>query len=83
MSENRTFDLPLAISEEDLKMADMLDLSLKEYKQLSHSGLRVVWGINGKPIHYYIMISPLNPDAILEKLRPKMNKERIIYFSAE
>lgn len=63
------------------QIATLLGLSPEEYVQLSHSGLRSITGLNGKPMQYYMEVSRLNPENILDKL--PMNKQRIIYFSPD
>lgn len=63
------------------KIAELLGLTLEEYGQLSHSGLRAVRGMNDEIVKYYMVISPLNPESILKKLQ--MNKLRMIYFPPE
>ena len=69
--------------QEEYRVADLLGLTLQEYRQLSHSGIRQISGFDGAPLSYYITISPLNPDTILAKLNPKMNKMRMIHFPAD
>lgn len=65
------------------RVAELLGLTRDEYTQLSHSGIRQISGLDGQPVSYYTTISPLNPDSILGKLRPKMNKMRMVYFSPD
>jgi hypothetical protein len=62
----------------DIKVAEILGLTLDEYAQLSHSGLRELSDNNGEVYQYYMMISPLNAPEVLAKLN--MNKKRVIYF---
>lgn len=66
----------------DQQQASALGLDISEFRQLSHSGFRAVNGLDGQPISYYTVISTLNPQHILDKLKPKMNKMNIIYVPA-
>jgi hypothetical protein len=63
----------------DQQQASALGLDISEYEQLSHIGFRAINGLDGRPISYYTVISPLNPRPILEKLKPKMNKMNVVY----
>jgi hypothetical protein len=76
---NKQFDNRNWKTQKDLQQALALGLDIAEFHQLSHSGFRAVNGLDGRPISYYTVISPLNPQPILEKLKPKMNKMNVIY----
>lgn len=65
----------------DQRLAAALGLTREEYEQLSHSGIRQTTDAEGEILNYYITVSPLNPDAILQKL--KMDKMRTIYFEPD
>ncbi|WP_118972528.1 hypothetical protein [Taibaiella koreensis] len=60
------------------KIAWLLGLNMAEYEQLSHSGIRAIMDMNGNIMKYYMIISLLNPDHLLRKI--KMNKLRMVYF---
>jgi hypothetical protein len=68
---------PWLFSEQQI-VAQLLGLTLKEYLDLSHSGLREVRDFNDTVLYYYIVVSPLNAETTLAKL--KMTKSRIIYL---
>jgi hypothetical protein len=52
----------------DWKIARLLGLSLPEYHDLSHRGLKELTDIFGEVIEYYIHISQNNKTEILNKL---------------
>ncbi len=66
------------LASEDQIIAGLLGLTADEYHDLSHSGIKEVRDLDDKVLYYYIVVSPLNPDATLSKLR--MNKSRMIFL---
>jgi hypothetical protein len=66
------------LASEDQIIAGLLGLTLDEYRDLSHSGIREVRDMDDNVLYYYMIVSPLNPDATLSKL--KMNKSRMIFL---
>lgn len=60
--------------------AQYLGLSMNEYSELNHTGIRALCDHTGTIIQYYTIISPLNPEHLLLKI--KMNKMRMVYFPA-
>lgn len=68
---------PWIVSEDQI-IASMLGITLNEYNELSHGGLKEVRDMNGKILYYYMEVSPLNPESILRKLN--MSKSRIIFL---
>jgi len=60
------------------KIASLLGLTETEYEQLSHGGLRAVTDSRKNVLQYYMIISPLNPEYLLDKL--KMDKRNTVYF---
>lgn len=83
MNTTTTVESSTRMPAQSRKIAGILGLSFSEYAQLNHSGLRAIAGLDGRPIRYYMMISPLNQNTVLEKLRHKMDKARIVYFTAD
>ena len=71
------------LNPKDLHYANLLGLNVSDYQQLSHSGFRCIRGLDGKPMNFYTVISPLNPKPILDLLKPKMDKSNTVYISAE
>jgi hypothetical protein len=69
------------MSTTDQKIARLLGLTSEEFEQLEHTNLRCITNYEGDIIHYYIIVSKLNPQYILSRL--KMNKLGMIYFSPE
>lgn len=63
---------------EDQIIAGLLGLTLDEYRDLSHSGVRDVRDMNDRVLYYYIIVSPLNPESTLRKLN--MSKSGMIYL---
>ncbi len=63
---------------EDQVVAGLIGLSLQEYRDLSHSGVKEVRDMNGHLLYYYIVVSPLNTAVTLAKL--KMSKSRMIFL---
>jgi hypothetical protein len=63
------------------KISRLLGLTHEEYRQLEHTNLRCITDANGNIVHYYIIVSKLNPEHILSKL--KMNKLGMIYFPVD
>lgn len=63
------------------RLAQLLNLTKEEYRQLSHSGLKKVDGLDGRTLYYYIQVSPLNPESLLAKI--KMDRKRMVYFSPD
>jgi hypothetical protein len=78
-----TLDVHNLLSTKDHQLANLLGLEVTDYRKLSHTGFRTITGLDGKPMHFYTVISPLNPKPILERLKPKMNKTNTIYIPAE
>lgn len=78
-----TFEAYNLKTTKDKQLAGLLGLDLSDYQKLSHTGFRTITGLDGKPMHFYTVISPLNPKPILDKLKPKMNKANTIYIPAE
>lgn len=78
-----TFETYKRQHSKDQYLARILGLDVSEYRDLSHSGFRTITGLDGKPMHYYTVVSPLNPKPILDRLKPKMNKYNAIYIPAE
>lgn len=68
---------PWLISEDQV-VAGLLGLTLQEYRDLSHSGVKEVRDLNGHLLYYYLIISPWNTAATLSKL--KMSKSRTIFL---
>jgi hypothetical protein len=66
------------LASEDEIIADLLGLTPDEYRDLSHSGIKEVRGMDDQVLYYYMVVSPLNPDTTLAKL--KMNKSRMIFL---
>jgi|GEM_PF-1827929 len=75
---NRTFERPFWPTEKQI--AALLGLTIPEYRQLSHSGLREMTGLDGKPLYYFLTVSPLNPQHLLDKLQTRMDRRRMICF---
>jgi hypothetical protein len=78
-----TFETHNLKRNKDHHLAGLLGLDVSEYRRLSHSGFRTITGLDGKPMHFYTVVSPLNPKPILDRLKPKMNKYNTIYIPAE
>ena len=72
--------LPLRpwLASEDQIVAGMLGLTLEEYRDLSHGGIKEVCDMDNNILYFYLEVSPLNPEATLRKL--KMNKSRMIFL---
>lgn len=68
---------PWLISEDQI-LAGLLGLTVQEYRDLSHSGIREVRDMNGHLLYYYLIVSPLNTAVTLSKLN--MSKSRMIYL---
>jgi hypothetical protein len=80
---NKQFDNRNWKTQKDMQQASALGLDIAEFHQLSHSGFRTVSGLDGRPMSYYTVISPLNAQPILEKLKSKMNKMNVIYVPGD
>lgn len=63
---------------EDQTLAGLLGLTLQEYRDLSHSGIKEVRDTRGHLLYYYMVVSPLNTASTLSKL--KMSKSRMIFL---
>lgn len=63
---------------EDQVVAGLLGLTLQEYRDLSHSGIKEVRDMSGHLLYYYMIVSPLNTAVTLSKL--KMSKSRMIFL---
>lgn len=63
---------------QDERIAHLMGLSLEEYNQLSHSGIREIRDLKGEVLYYYTIVSPLNPESILAKI--KMDRKRMVHF---
>lgn len=66
------------LASEDETIAGLLGLTLDEYQDLSHSGIREVRDMDDQVLYYYMVVSRLNLDTTLAKL--KMNKSRMIFL---
>ena len=71
------------IDAKDKHLAALLGVDVSDYYKLSHSGFRAINGLDGKPMNFYTVISPLNPKPILDRLKPRMNKMNTVYIPAE
>ena len=77
MGEQKTV-APWRLPSDEL-IAHYLGLSANEYCELSHSGIYALYDHKGDIIQFYTIISPLNPEHLLNKI--KMNRMRMIVFS--
>lgn len=81
MSLQENIDRGFITSLPDWKLAMLLGLSLEEYHDLSHRGLKELTDIFGNVNEYYIHVSPNNKGGTLSKL--DLDKYGYIRFKPE